>query len=150
MPDDDNAITRAEMLKEYYFIEDLIDRFDQRSLLIKSWSVTLTSAVFAASLLKTSFQLALVASVAALTFWYLEALWKHFQNALSNRVFELEDMIESDNYDYKGPRIASSFRSHFARDTRLFHMPETLWYNNVLLPHALIVIAGAILAIYLY
>lgn len=150
MSEMEKSAVREEMLKEYYFIEDLIDRFDHRSLMIKSWSVTFTSAVFAASLLNTSYLIALVASVAALAFWYLEALWKYFQIALSDRVLKLEVDIREGNYEYEGPRIAQSFKSYFAKDKSLFHMPRTLRYRNVMLPHILIAIGGVFLAIILY
>lgn len=139
---------RKDALQEYYFIEDLIDRFDQRSLLIKSWSITFTSAVIAVAVVQKAPFLLIVATFSSLVFWYLEAMWKYFQKATAGRAIDLEKIIELDIGSYNGPRIASSFRKHYSKPWSHQHIPSTLWYANVLLPHIVVSVISFIIFIY--
>ena len=116
--------------------------------MIKSWSITLTTAVIAAAIINKSSNIAIISAFAGIVFWYLEAIWKYFQDALTDRVRQLEDIIESDIESYSHPKIASSFREHFSKPWLHQHVPYTLWYTNVLLPHVLISMVS--FAIFLY
>ncbi len=149
MTEYDISQKRKDALQEYYFIEDLIDRFDQRSLTIKSWSITLTAAVIAAAVVQKSPNLSIVAAFASLVFWYLEAIWKYFQEATVIRLHKLEKIIENDIEAYNGPKISSAFTEHFSKSWYRRNFPSTLWYINVILPHVLIsVISFAIFLFY--
>jgi len=139
---------RKDALQEYYFIEDLIDRFDQRSLVIKSWSITLCTAVFAAAIINKSPEISIVSAIAGIIFWYLESIWKYFQEALSDRIHELENILETDIISYTHPKIAFSFRQHFSKPLLHQRIPYTLWYVNVMIPHILISTASFIVFIY--
>jgi hypothetical protein len=54
--------------KEYYWLEDQIDRFDDRSLKIKAWSITLSGVALGAAFNYNKPVLFLVAAISALLF----------------------------------------------------------------------------------
>ena len=133
-------------LREYYWLEDQIDRFDERSLKIKAWSITLSGVALGAGFHYNKPVLFLVSAISALAFWYLEATWKYFQEALTDRVRELEDFLNGRSREYSGPGICQAFRSHFNITTEVVKFPEVFLRRNVNLPHSVILISG----LYLY
>lgn len=90
---------RAEALQEYYTVNDMIDRFDQRAIAIKSWSVTITGALFATSVVQEVPSLFLLPAGCALLFWYIEGLWKDFQRPLIGREKSLQRVLNGGMLD---------------------------------------------------
>jgi hypothetical protein len=131
--------------KEYIWIEDQIDRFDERSLKIKAWSITLSGVALGAGFNYDKPKLFLVASVSALVFWYLEASWKYFQEALTDRVCYLEEYLNGRVDDYTGPGICKAFRDHFKWSVEAEKFPKIFRLRNVNLPHSVVFVSGLIL-----
>jgi hypothetical protein len=133
--------------KEYYWVEDQIDRFDDRSLKIKAWSITLSGVALGAGFNYNKPILFLVSAVSALIFWYLEATWKHFQQIMIERAEELELFLNGGDVEYTGPRIGRAFRTRFSCiRIELLKFPRLFLMRNVNLPHSIIFISG----LYLY
>jgi hypothetical protein len=84
---------RSYLKDEYLFLQSQYEDFDRRSLTIKGWfsggAVAAIGLSFNASPVHGSFVLVAVAAIAAV-FWYLEACWKVFQYALSDRIQTIE------------------------------------------------------------
>jgi hypothetical protein len=131
--------------KEYLWIEDQIDRFDERSLKIKAWSITLSGVALGAGFNYDKPKLFLVAAMSALVFWYLEATWKYFQQALIDRVYYLEDFLNGRVTGYNGPGICKSFKNHFQWRVEYEKFPKLFMSRNVNLPHSVVFIAGLLL-----
>ncbi len=129
-------------LKEYFWIEDQIDRFDERSLKIKAWSVTVSVAAIGAAISYKQPLLFLLASLSALVFWYLEAIWKYFQEALGARVAYLEAFLNGNEVSYTGPGINQAFQHHFTWSVEKTKFPRIFRLRNVNLPHSIVVISG--------
>lgn len=97
-----NEQERHGFLKdEYLLLQNHYEDFDRRSLTIKGWiasgavaalAISFSTAYTRAYLLSIS-----VAAVAAV-FWYLEAHWKVFQDAIGDRVRIIEAYFRSDPY----------------------------------------------------
>jgi hypothetical protein len=134
-------------LKEYFWIEDQIDRFDERTLKIKAWSVTLGAATIGAAAASKQPSLFLLASLAALVFWYVEAMWKYFQEALTPRVKFIEDYLNGVHDTYTGPGICKAFSDHFKWPVEKKVFPRLFRLRNVNLPHSLVVVLGIALYI---
>lgn len=78
--------------REYYFLEDLISRFNSDCLEIKKWSVTSASAVAVAGQFggtPPAVQLSIIAAL-AIAFWVTETLWRVNQWAFIRRVQQME------------------------------------------------------------
>jgi hypothetical protein len=136
---------REEALREYYFLEDLIDRYDERSLKIKSWSITASGVALGFGLMENRPGLFLLAALGSLVFWYLEALWKVSQSVCILRAAELEKSLALPESSYDGPKIAETFRASFKAKIRKDKVTQIMWYPNVWMPHFLILAFGLIL-----
>src|SRR5579871_824456 len=93
----DELSAHDSLLKEEYFhLNEVVEDFDQRALLIKGWSVTVSMVGIAAAFSeKASYHVLLLAAVASLLFWFVEGLWKGFQQAFYPRLREIEAHFRS-------------------------------------------------------
>jgi hypothetical protein len=138
---------REEALREYYFVQDLIDRFDERSLKIKSWSVTSCGVALGFGVAENQPLLFGVAAFGSLVFWYLEALWKALQAIAIERSKELEKLLSQQHIVYDGPKISQTFIRSFRSRDHAQKFRKTLFFPNVRVPHFLIFGAGVLLFI---
>jgi hypothetical protein len=135
---DNDALKRDEALREYYFAEELVDKFDERTLKIKSWSVTSCGIALGFGFTEDNPLLFCLAAFGSLVFWYLEALWKVYQHIVGVRAEEIELWLNGGIQDYTGPKIAESFRSNFEEGIEAKKVMEMMMYRNVRVPHLFI------------
>ena len=145
-----NSSQYKTALQEYFHIEEQIDKFDERSLKMKSWSITTCVIIIGAGFHLKLPVLFLVASASVLIFWYLEAVWKYFQYALTPRIKEVEAFLNNETLDgkvieYTGPRINKAFSEQFKWKVERRVFPGIFFIRNIQLPHSLIFIIGIIL-----
>jgi hypothetical protein len=93
---------------EYYYLQDMIFKFNDHCFETKKWSVALTSAaaIFSGFTSGSAAVSALIIFVLAVAFWATEAVWRANQFAFIRRVRELESRLA----DSASPRI--SYRWH--------------------------------------
>jgi hypothetical protein len=135
---------REEMLREYYCVQDFIDRYGERRLKVKSWSVTSCGVALGFGLVENSSILFCLAAFGSLVFWYLEGLWRTRQSVLFERAYALEALLAQDSKDYAGPEISATFSrlSYLMDSTPLM---RSLLYRSVRLPHFFIFCLGILL-----
>ena len=128
--------------QEYFRLQETLEKFDEKALTIKAWSVTLSMAGIGAAFLKNAPALLLLSGLASLLFWLIEALWKVFQQAFYTRVHEIESLMKGEEVENpESPFIAGSWSlAYSAQGTRYFW--AVLFWPHVLLPHALVFLAG--------
>ena len=136
---------REEALREYYHMQELIDRFDERSLKIKSWSVTSCGVALGFGVTEHQPLLFAVAALGSLVFWYLEVLWKVMQGMIIERSNDLETLLCQPSLTYDGPKIGHTFISGFRGAGYWRRFRKITQYPNVRMPHMLIFIVGALL-----
>jgi hypothetical protein len=81
-------------LKELDFIQEAIARYDGNGLTVKSWCLTLGSALAAYAVVHRSAFIAVVAAVATLAFGAIELIYRCFQYRFIRRSGELEKCLE--------------------------------------------------------
>jgi hypothetical protein len=81
---------REDLNREYYSILGVISEYDGRLITIKSWSVTLSLAGLGLGFQQQHYSLFALSAVAALAFWYLDALMKRFQLRYYPRMRDIE------------------------------------------------------------
>lgn len=135
---------REEMLREYYWTQELIDRYGERRLKVKSWSVTSCGVALGFGLVENSSVLFCLAAFGSLVFWYLEGLWRTRQSVLIYRAAELEGLLANDSKDYVGPAITDSFNK-MSYLTDSWPLLEVLRYRSVRVPHFFIFCLGILL-----
>jgi len=133
---------RDEALKEYYFLEDLIDRYDEKSLKIKSWSVTSSAVALGVGFTEDKPVLFALAVTGCVIFWYLDGLWVTYQSFYASRAAVLEDALNSRALTYPGPGIVSAFRMGLRAKLQIKKIPEMIFSRRVWLPHSIILLFG--------
>jgi hypothetical protein len=137
------------LLKEEYFhLNKIVEDFDQRALTIKAWSVTLSMAGIGAAYTNKAPILLLLAGVASLLFWAIEALWKSFQHAYYARIKAIEDFYASKLPELSPLQINHSWLQSFLHD-RWHTLLRIACWPHVALPHV-VVVGGSVLLLALY
>jgi hypothetical protein len=81
---------RKDLSTEYYAILNVITDYDQRLIVVKGWSVTLSLAAIGFGFEKGHYALFALAALTSLAFWYLDALYKGFQIRYYSRMRDIE------------------------------------------------------------
>jgi hypothetical protein len=165
-PDQAVEAFRQDAKAEYYAILDVITDFDQRIMIVKGWSVTLSLAALGLGFQQGHYALFALASATGLAFWFVDMLLKWHQVRYYSRMRDIEvtsfhlNRLTVDGLEVSSPRIDWSwgFRgepgSEDLRDAEpRRRTPEELhrtlrgapWMPHVLLPHAVAVLVGLLL-----
>lgn len=88
---------RNSLLKdEYVLLQNFYEDFDRRALLIKGWSVTISVGGLALGFDRGIPMIWLLAAVAGLLFWLIDAKWRTYQYANRGRIKEIEAYFRGD------------------------------------------------------
>jgi hypothetical protein len=101
-------------LKHLEFIQSVITRMNSNSFLLKGWSATLISALFALAANNTDHRLIIVAWLVIPVFWILDAFYLS-QERLFRRLYDHVRLLPIEQVD-------------FAMDTRRFRDGQTSWF----------------------
>ena len=160
---------RDYLRDEYLFLQGQYEDYDKRSLTIKGWVSTGAAGALALSFSGGYTGKAVVpimTAVIVLSVWYLEASWKLFQYALSDRIRVIEAYFRGDpDIHEKTPapfQIYHAWFRSFANDQPIYEYEERFrprsrllrWIDAarqpfVCLPYLLIVALCAVSAIVL-
>ncbi|MGB8368022.1 MAG: hypothetical protein ACLPYZ_01690 [Limisphaerales bacterium] len=86
-------------LKHLEFIQNIITRMNANSFVIKGWSVTLVSALFALAADKANLKFVLIAYIPVLTFWALDGFFLS-QEKQYRKLYEEVAAKKEDNIDF--------------------------------------------------
>lgn len=89
----------AYKMKHLEFIQAVITRMARNSFLIKGWSVTIVSALFALTAGSAPHVLLLVAFLPVITFWYLDGFFLH-QEKLYRKLYDAVRVREEERIDF--------------------------------------------------
>jgi hypothetical protein len=76
--------------KEYYALFDIVNKFDDRLITVKGWSVTLSLAALGSGFQFQHYGLFLVACLSGIGFWMIDAVMKRHQMRYYARMREIE------------------------------------------------------------
>jgi hypothetical protein len=154
-------MTRKEtadyLAQEYLFLQKTVEEFDGRTLTIKAWSVTFSTAGLGLAYQQHEPRLLLVAGGSALVFWIVEATWKYNQRAFYPRILDIESWFRNGAGDgaSKPFQITSRWKNEFAPWTadwiyttgwRALGIP---FFVGVMMPHVMVIAAGLLLYQYM-
>jgi hypothetical protein len=123
--------------KEYFHLQSQVDQFDNKSLTIKAWSVTLAVTVAGSSALHHNDIVLLFAALASFMFWLIDGSWKAFQYANYKRIREIEKYMRGETSMVQPLQIAKNWGESF-REGGTKRFIEILFWRHVLLPHAIL------------
>ena len=134
------AAADPEFLRaEYFQLQQTVEKFDEKALTIKAWSVTFSMAGFATAFIEGVPALLLLSSFASLLFWLIEGHWKVFQQAYYPRILEIEALMAGQEVGHAtAPYIATSWSRAWHRYT----VAHLLIWPHVFLPHAIVFVGG--------
>lgn len=125
---------------EYFHLTGLIDSFDQKSLTIKAWSVTLAGVLAGSGAFFDRSALLWVGVVGSLMFWLVEGHWKAFQAAHYARIEKNEAHFRGEVDDIAPFQTAASWeRSRKTGGSA--ELLRILRWRHVFLPHGLVAVA---------
>lgn len=96
----EKKITMEKKMKHLEFIQNVIDRMNRNSFLLKGWTITLISALFALAAKDANIKFVLVSYIAIPVFWTLDG----FYIAVERRFRELYNEVaekSEDGIDFK-------------------------------------------------
>ena len=126
---------------EYLHLQKVIEDFDGRVITIKAWSVSFSLVATLGAFATHSDRALLVASASAMLFWFIEAYWKRYQFIYYSRVNEIEMYFRGKAPSLDPFQIGATWDREWERRT-FSTVLRMLFWPNVFLPHAAIVIAG--------
>lgn len=129
---------------EYLHLQSTIEGFDNKALTIKAWSITFSFTACGIAFANDESLIFLIASIASLIFWILEASWKTFQYAHYDRINEIENYFDNKTPNLVPLQITRSWRSSFQKGGIKRFRRIMFWYH-VYLPHLLISLIAIIL-----
>ncbi|MBT9384624.1 hypothetical protein KM176_12200 [Pseudooceanicola sp. CBS1P-1] len=140
--------------EEYTALYAVYEGYNDQFLTLKGWSVTVgLAALMGAYALppERHGRLAvLLAAFSALPFWLTEMFWRGYQAATMARLEEIERCMSGALFDRRlcSPyRILGAWQSAY-RDHAVSFWLHNAWHPGVLLPHAVLLLAGLCLALW--
>lgn len=138
-----NEIDMEFLRQEYFHLQDTVESFDEKSLTIKAWSVTLSMAGIGAAFTAKVDILLLLSAGSSLLFWLIETSWKTFQQANYYRLRKIESYMKGkiDASDFRVPDITGGWSVGWRKTNFL----KIMFWHHVFLPHGIIVLTGLVL-----
>ncbi|GFS22334.1 hypothetical protein ElyMa_003361000 [Elysia marginata] len=130
----DSKVDMELLEKEYFHIQSEIESFDEKSLTIKAWSVTLAGAIAGSSAFTDNKMVILFASIVSLMFWFIDGAWKTFQYANYRRIVEIEDFMRGDIDNIVNLQIAKSWNKSYHKGGT-HRLAKIMLWPHVILPH---------------
>lgn len=104
-------------LKEIDLIQENISRFDQNGLRIKSWCLTLWTALVALGIQSQNIFIVVLSLIILICFSFIELTYRRFQSRFIQRSREIEDILRIKNLDiYDYALHYSATRSNLKRE----------------------------------
>jgi len=135
--EDGNTDQWSLAIREHDLCEASIKKFDDYSFLLKGWSVTGVFALVAAAYAneEANRSLLVVACGAALSFWYVDALWKGYQRVPMERVDEISKYLSGMTSSYTPFLLNKEFREKLSGLRPFRRSLEVILTSSVALPH---------------
>lgn len=134
--------------EEYFYLQKVIDDFDSKSMLIKSWSITYSLTAIGLAVFNKSIGILIVAFLSGICFWIVESFWKSFQFMNYKRIYDIENAISGNgNTDIFPLQISSAWISEWKRSKKK-KVINFFFKPYVALPHLLVCIVS--LAIFIH
>lgn len=137
---------REILESEYFHVQNVIESFDNKALIIKAWSVTFSLTAVGTAHTAQSWQLLGLAALASISFWFLEGTWKTFQYAYYRRSRQLERYFAGKGSDVVPLQISGTWYQAWNQGgvKRLWRI---LRWSHVANPHLFVVALAVFLLV---
>jgi lipoprotein-anchoring transpeptidase ErfK/SrfK len=151
-----NEDQRRDLLQaEYFKLQDFVEKFDERALQIKGWSITVSLAAIVAAYSTDKAEIVAnrpiilaIAAISAAAFWSVEFIWKSFQWTFFHRIEAIEAALRNGTEAQLAPlQIRYTWHHHFKKELRYSFGKRKMFKPSIALPHVIIMIAAIALLI---
>ncbi|SNT38506.1 hypothetical protein SAMN05421640_3689 [Ekhidna lutea] len=133
---------------EYFHLQSEIENYDNKSLTIKAWSVSVAGFIAGSSAFTENKLVILFAALVSLMFWVIDASWKSFQYSHYIRIGKIESYMRGELKELANFQITKSWiKSHKKGGT--FRFFKILFFLHVILPHGVMFVLLSALYFYL-
>jgi hypothetical protein len=115
-------------LKHLEFIQQIITRMNVNSFLLRGWSVTLVSALFAFATKDTNIQYILITYISTPLFWILDGYYLSQERKFRD-LFEKVSVLENDEIDFSMKTSNSNKNSWISS---IFSKTEIIFYGTLM------------------
>lgn len=136
------------LVQEYLTLQKTVEDYDSKALTIKAWSVTLSAAGIVTAYIESNSTVLLIASLSALVFWLLEALWKANQQAYYPRILAIETHFADPTKNVHPLGIGSSWSEAWRNKKGGIYSLRLMWWSHVMIPHIVIAVTGVALYVF--
>ena len=89
--------TIALLTREYFELQQMYEAFDEKSLTIKGWAISIALAGVVTAILKHNRLIVAFSGASAVLFWIIDALWRTFAWGYAPRISLIEKAMREPN-----------------------------------------------------
>lgn len=138
------------LIQEYFEIVKVIESYDARLMMIKSWGITFSLATLVLGIQQKSRGLFLAVVLSSLSFWILEASLKGHQMRYYPRMAQIEyecgNSKECPKIDTSWNQAVPRWLKSTVKNGKTFKVSGWYWFRwllpHVMFPHAIIFVVG--------
>ena len=138
---------RKALQTEYYKLIDIIHKYDDYFIRIKTWSISLGALTTGVSINIKSVYTFLLVTLLGIAFWLTEVSFKLVQLSHFKRINELENALNTGiekEKDFPTPRIIQAYSERKKENDRTGLWKKAIWWNHVMFPHIIFSLSGII------
>jgi hypothetical protein len=136
----------SERIKHLEFIQAAISRMAGNSALLKGWSVTVATALFALATKDSNPRFAGLAMVPAVAFWMLDAFYLRLE-CLFRELYDDVRLLSDQEYQEKVGAFSMRIKPYEGRVDSLFAL---MWSASAFLLHGIICLSAASVVIFIF
>jgi hypothetical protein len=136
---------RQKLEREYYHLIDIIHKYDEYFINIKTWSISLGAVATGAGISLKSIYIPFLIILLEVAFWLTEASFKVVQLSHFKRITELENALSQEAEipaNFPSPRIIQGYSERRKENEESKLWRRVMWWKHVMFPHIVFVIAG--------
>jgi len=138
-------LARNRALEEYKLLQSHLITYRSASMTIKNWSVTVCLAGLAAGFSQGKPAIFLLAALAAVTFWIMDARWLVYGESFNSRAVQLENFFASNKpHEYSGPLIEMTCSEHRKTMRNKPHTLKLMLRRSIHMPYSIILSISAL------
>ncbi|MEO0685702.1 MAG: hypothetical protein AAFY76_11830, partial [Cyanobacteria bacterium J06649_11] len=134
--------TRSELFTEYFTLTQIIHKYDDYCLRIKTWGVTVSGVAIGYGVREASAWVFFSAAILSFSFWMTESLFKVLQQDHLLRLTELEESLSGDSLDLPHPRIFRALSEQKNVNRQRHFWRRTMFWSHVMYPHIIFTLFG--------
>jgi hypothetical protein len=137
---------RQKLEIEYYHLIDIIHKYDEYFINIKTWSISLGAVATGAGISLKSIYIPFLIILLEVAFWLTEASFKVVQLSHFKRITELENVLgqESEITEFPSPRIIQGYSERRRENEESKLWRRVMWWKHVMFPHVVFVVTGVV------